>query len=115
MTIKFDVNESKTSVETDVVTYTKVDTTTTTVREWTEREETPVETPEEPEVPENPGQDNPPVPVPLMDNGEVIEDELVPLAQAPSTGSVSVVFAIAAAVSGMGLAGIAINSKRKED
>ena len=63
----------------------------------------------------------PPVPyepVPLMDEGEVeevIEEEPVPLAKAPGTGSISAVYAIAAAVAGMGLAGLAISSKRKDE
>ena len=63
----------------------------------------------------------PPVPyepVPLMDEGEVeevIEEEPVPLAKAPGTGSLSAVYAIAAAVAGMGLAGLAISSKRKDE
>ena len=119
MTLNFSVEESTVTSSSVSSSETKIDTEKTTVKQWVKDEwEEPVEKPEEPEVPEDPeepGQPNPPVPVPLMDNGEVIEDEPVPLAQAPSTGSVSVVFAIAAAVSGMGLAGIAISSKRKED
>ena len=65
----------------------------------------------------------PPVPyepVPIMDEPEeeeedVIEEEPVPLAKAPGTGSISAVYAIAAAVSGMGLAGLVISSKRKDE
>ena len=63
----------------------------------------------------------PPVPyepVPIMDEPEeeeVIEEEPVPLAQAPSTGSAAAIFAVAAAASGMGLAGLVISSKRKDE
>ena len=60
-----------------------------------------------------------PEPVPLADEPEdgeeVIEEEPVPLAKAPGTGSVSAIFAVAAAVSGMGLAGLAIGTKRKDE
>lgn len=54
-----------------------------------------------------------PVPLAVEPEEEVIEEEPVPLAKAPGTGSVSAIFAVAAAVSGMGLAGIVIGSKRK--
>lgn len=57
-------------------------------------------------------------PVPIMDEveeEEVIEEEPVPLAQAPSTGSAAAIFAVAAAASGMGLAGLVISSKRKDE
>lgn len=113
MTINFSVNESSITSSTEITTYSKVDTTTTTVREWSERNETPVEKPEEPE--EEPEQQlNAPGPVSFVDDGEVIEDELVPLAKAPSTGSVSLIFAVAAASSGLGLAGLAFTAKRKD-
>lgn len=116
MTINFSVNESSVSTSTELTTYTKVDSTTTTVREWTERNETPAEKPEEPEEePEQPVIPDAPQPVPFVDDGEVIEEELVPLAKAPSTGSVSLIFAVAAASSGLGLAGLAFTAKRKED
>lgn len=61
-----------------------------------------------------------PEPVPLAvepDGGEdeiVIEEEPVPLAQAPSTGSSAIIYAIAAAASGMGLAGLNILKKRED-
>jgi len=58
-----------------------------------------------------------PEPVPLAvepDEEIVIEDEPVPLAQAPSTGSSAVIYAIAAAASGMGLAGISLLKKRED-
>ena len=116
MTINFSVNESSVSTSTELTTYTKVDSTTTTVREWTERNETPAEKPEEPEEePDQPVIPDTPQPVPFVDDGEVIEEELVPLAKAPSTGSVSLIFAVAAASSGLGLAGLAFTAKRKED
>ena len=56
-----------------------------------------------------------PVPLAVEPEEEVIEEEPVPLAKAPGTGSVSAIFAVAAAVSGMGLAGIVIGSKRKDE
>ena len=81
MTINFSVNESSVSTSTELTTYTKVDSTTTTVREWTERNETPAEKPEEPEEePDQPVIPDTPQPVPFVDDGEVIEEELVPLA-----------------------------------
>ena len=58
-----------------------------------------------------------PEPVPLAvepDEEIVIEDEPVPLAQAPSTGSSAIIYAIAAAASGMGLAGINLCKKRED-
>jgi LPXTG-motif cell wall-anchored protein len=58
---------------------------------------------------------NPPVPLNDEPEEEIIEDEPVPLAQAPATGGISTVFAIAAAVSGMGLAGIAFIGKRRDE
>ncbi|MBQ1236011.1 MAG: Cys-Gln thioester bond-forming surface protein [Oscillospiraceae bacterium] len=58
---------------------------------------------------------NPPVPLNEEPEEEIIEDEPVPLAQAPATGGISTVFAIAAAVSGMGLAGIAFIGKRRDE
>jgi LPXTG-motif cell wall-anchored protein len=39
----------------------------------------------------------------------------VPLAKAPNTGGISTVFAITAAVSGMGLAGIALIGERRDE
>ena len=56
-----------------------------------------------------------PVPLAVEPEEEVIEEEPVPLAKAPGTGSISTIFAVAAAVSGMGLAGLAIGSKRKDE
>ena len=80
----------------------------TTVRKWSydpiikEEEVPPVVNPE-------------PVPLVVVTEEEtVIEDEIVPLAQAPSTGSSAIIYAIAAAASGMGLAGLNFCKKRED-
>lgn len=115
MTLNFSVEESTVSSDMVSSSETKVDTDKTTVKEWVKDEweelkpidEDPAEEPEAPAV------------VPANEVYEVGENEIaeepVPLASAPKTGSESLIFAIAAAVSGMGLAGMAIIGKRKED
>lgn len=70
------------------------------------------------ELPET-GPDEEPEPTPPTggDGGEegIIEEEPVPLAKAPDTGSLSVFYALAAAFSGMGLAGLSFGKKNKEE
>lgn len=45
----------------------------------------------------------------------IIGDEPVPLAKAPGTGSISALYAVAASISGIGLAGLRSMKKNKED
>ena len=45
----------------------------------------------------------------------IIEEEPVPLAKAPGTGSISALYAVAASISGIGLAGLRSMKKNKED
>ena len=64
----------------------------------------------------DPGEDPPQwdPPVPLNDEPEeeiIIEDEAVPLAQAPHTGSGSALYAVMAAMSALGLAGVNLGRK----
>lgn len=112
--LSFNVTEATVETESSSVTTTTVDTKTTVTDEWNKEwnNKYEIEKPEDPKKPEKP---NPPQPVPSNDEVEVIEEELVPLAKAPQTGSISAIFAVAAAFSGLGLAGLAFSAKRKED
>lgn len=112
--LSFNVTEATVETESSSVTTTTVDTKTTVTDEWNKEwnNKYEIEKPEDPKKPEKP---NPPQPVPSNDEVEVIEEELVPLAKAPQTGSISAIFAAAAAFSGLGLAGMAFSAKRKED
>ena len=70
---------------------------------------TPVEPPVEPVDPEEPGTDIPEEP------GTDIPEEETPKADAPETGDATIVWILAAAVSGIGLVWLAISGKKKKD
>ena len=69
----------------------------------------PAEPPVEPVDPEEPGTDIPEEP------GTDIPEEETPKADAPETGDATIVWILAAAVSGIGLVWLAISGKKKKD
>ena len=117
MTINFDLD-----VDDEVVATERV-----WREEWTKPSEPPKEPPQEPpQEPAEPDETSGEIPVyeepvpyrmyrPETDEESVIiPDEEIPLADAPSTGDISAIYAAFAAVSALGLAGLSLNRKRDE-
>ena len=74
------------------------------------------EDPDEPPVIDIPEEDVPLAPAPTGGEGlEELPDEDVPLANVPKTGDESFKFVLMALASALGLAGLAVTGKRKED
>ena len=114
ITLSFNVNEATEEHSSSYVTTTTVDTKATVTEKWDKSWDNKYEIEEPEEQPEQPVQ-----PVQLMYiEGEAAaeeeEKENVPLAHAASTGSITMILAAAAAASGLGLAGLALTSKRKD-